>query len=167
VAATLPSGVTNHEQERVFRPVREADGGGGGAVRAPHGGGLRGGAVYNLNPVDPYLESAWFQPAPGFEPFNLKGEKLFSSLCFQIQLVPLHRGCRATEAARQRRQRAVGPAHPRRVQPPREERQAIALHAQGGVCHHAHAGRVGTFHHVILQPKLIRLMTASTATSNS
>jgi hypothetical protein len=41
-----------------------------------------------LNPVDPQLESAWFQP------LNLSSEKLVSKLCFQMQLAPLHRGRR-------------------------------------------------------------------------
>jgi hypothetical protein len=49
--------------------------------------------VYKLNPVDPQLETAWFQPLkpgiryPGFD-------ILVSSLCFQMQLVPLQYGRR-------------------------------------------------------------------------
>jgi hypothetical protein len=44
---------------------------------------------YELNAVDPQLESAWFQPS------SLSSEKPVSSLCFQMQLVPLRRGARA------------------------------------------------------------------------
>jgi hypothetical protein len=47
----------------------------------------RGGAVQVLNPVDPQLESAWLT-----QPLNLSREKVVSSLCFQMQLVPLQRG---------------------------------------------------------------------------
>jgi hypothetical protein len=46
-------------------------------------GGGRGGAVQLLNPVDPWLESAWFQP------LILRNViSWFQSLCFQMQLVP-------------------------------------------------------------------------------
>jgi hypothetical protein len=41
-------------------------------------------------PVDPQLESAWFQP------LHLSSEILVSSLCFQMHLVPLQRGTRST-----------------------------------------------------------------------
>jgi hypothetical protein len=41
--------------------------------------------LYTLNSVDPKLGSAWFQP------LSLKCDILVSSLCFQMQLVPLHR----------------------------------------------------------------------------
>jgi hypothetical protein len=40
--------------------------------------------LYKLNPVDPQLESAWFQPV------NLQCDLLVSSLSFQMQLVLLH-----------------------------------------------------------------------------
>jgi hypothetical protein len=50
--------------------------------------------LYKLDPFDPELESAWFQP------LSLKFDIMVSSLCFQIQLVLLHhdagpdrRGC--------------------------------------------------------------------------
>jgi predicted RNA-binding protein YlqC (UPF0109 family) len=42
--------------------------------------------LYKLNPEDPMLESAWFQP------LHLQSDILVPSLCFQTQLVPLHRG---------------------------------------------------------------------------
>jgi hypothetical protein len=45
--------------------------------------------LYKLNPVDPQLDSAWFQPS------SLSSEKLASKLCFQMQLVPLHHGALA------------------------------------------------------------------------
>ena len=41
--------------------------------------------LYQLNAVDPQLETTRFQP------LNPSSEKLISSLCFQIQLVPLRR----------------------------------------------------------------------------
>jgi hypothetical protein len=42
--------------------------------------------LYTLNAVDPQLESARFQP------LKLKCDILVSKICFQMQLVPLHRG---------------------------------------------------------------------------
>ena len=44
--------------------------------------------LFKSNAVDPQLESAWFQPV------KLSNEKLLSSLCFQMQLVPLQQGVR-------------------------------------------------------------------------
>jgi hypothetical protein len=44
--------------------------------------------LYKLNPVDPALESAWFQP------LKLERDILVSSLCVQIHLVPLQPGLR-------------------------------------------------------------------------
>jgi hypothetical protein len=41
---------------------------------------------WQLNPVDPQLESAWFQP------LSLSRERLVSKLAFRIQLVPLRPG---------------------------------------------------------------------------
>jgi hypothetical protein len=52
-------------------------------ARLPLAGHVVG--LYKLNPVDPSLERGSFQP------LKLKSEKLVSSLCFQIQLVPLQR----------------------------------------------------------------------------
>jgi hypothetical protein len=49
--------------------------------------------LFRLNPVDPQLESARFQH------FNLKCDILVSSLCFQMQLVPLHAGRHLRAAA--------------------------------------------------------------------
>ena len=52
-----------------------------------HGGGL-----YKLNPVDPYLETAWFGDS-SLEPCNVIS--WFQILLFQIQLVvPLRHGAR-------------------------------------------------------------------------
>jgi hypothetical protein len=47
--------------------------------------------LYKLNPVDPYLESTRFQPLHPSRDF------LVSKVCFQLQLVPLHRGGRVHE----------------------------------------------------------------------
>jgi hypothetical protein len=56
----------------------------GGELRARGRGAVQ---VQKLNPVYPWLESAWFQP------LNLIiCDILVSSLCFQVQLVPLRRG---------------------------------------------------------------------------
>jgi hypothetical protein len=37
--------------------------------------------LYKLNPVDPELESAWYQP------LSLSSEKLVLKVCFQIQVL--------------------------------------------------------------------------------
>jgi hypothetical protein len=76
------------------RAVGRAGGGAGGggacgeeqASRAGHAASHRrhGGAVQVESSVDPWLESAWFQP------LNLTCDILVSILCYQIQLVPLH-----------------------------------------------------------------------------
>jgi ubiquitin C-terminal hydrolase len=68
--------------------------------------------LYALNAVDPLHETARFQP------LNLKvRKKLVSSLCFQMQLVPLHHGqdqrpLRVSGATRPRRRRRQGNAPP-------------------------------------------------------
>jgi hypothetical protein len=53
-------------------------------ARALHLQHVQGGAVQPLTPPDPLLKGAWYQP------LNLSSEKPVSSLCFQMQLVPLH-----------------------------------------------------------------------------
>jgi hypothetical protein len=74
------------------RPQREGEDSGGAGAGAGGGGGGGGGVSSNGGAVqvecscDPWLESAWFQP------LRLQSEKPVSSLCFQIQLVPLQNG---------------------------------------------------------------------------
>jgi hypothetical protein len=46
------------------------------------------GSLYELHPVDPYLETTRFQP------LNLSSHFLVSFVCFQTQLAPLQRGAR-------------------------------------------------------------------------
>jgi hypothetical protein len=47
--------------------------------------------LYKLNAVDPQLEGAWFQP------LSLSSDILVSSLCFQMQVVPLQQGEQGAE----------------------------------------------------------------------
>jgi hypothetical protein len=55
-----------------------------------------------LNPVDPQLESTWFQP------LSKSSDKLVSSLCFQIQPVPLQLGLLAAGGVFERAGRGAG-----------------------------------------------------------
>jgi hypothetical protein len=99
--------------------------------------------LYKLNPVEPQLESAWFQP------LKLKCDILVSKLCFQIQIVPLNSGGVAVGARlRGTRVRCGGYGHPARG----AGRGVRGLPGRAGVGGGG-VGRVGTFHHVTLQSK--------------